>query len=188
MLIGVCGKAGSGKDTIADYLVKKYNFKKIALADPIKRMVEDVFVLDKHTVYDRVAREQPLPQWNGWTVRKFLQIIGTELFRKNIDDAVWVKSLWYRVKEDPKSNYVVSDVRFPNELSYLNANCPDFFTIKVKRQGFDGVVGVKGHESEAYDLETNYILENNGSFKDLYTKVDGIIRLEEEANITEDSK
>ena len=45
MLIGVCGKAGSGKDTIADYLVKKYNFKKIALADPIKRMVEDVFVL-----------------------------------------------------------------------------------------------------------------------------------------------
>jgi len=175
MLIGICGKAGAGKDTIADYLVQKHLFKKIALADPIKRMVKDVFVLDDNTVYDRVAREQPLPQWNGWTVRKFLQVIGTELFRKNIDDSIWVKSLWYRVKEDPSSNYVVSDIRFPNELTYLKANCSDFFTIKVKRQGCDGNVGLKGHESEAYDLESDYFIENNGLFEDLYTKVDGIL-------------
>lgn len=178
MLIGICGKASAGKDTVADYLVKKYSYKKIALADPIKRMVKDVFVLDDHTVYDRVAREQPLPQWNGWSVRRFLQIIGTELFRKNIDDAIWVKSLWYRVKADSSSNYVCSDVRFPNEISYLKENCPAFFTIKVKRYGCDGNVGVKGHESEAYDLDTDYFIENNGTFDELYTKVDGIINIE----------
>lgn len=175
MLVGVCGKAGAGKDTIADYLVKQHGFKKIALADPIKRMVKDVFVLDDYTVYDRVAREQPLSQWNGWSVRKLLQTIGTELFRRNIDDAVWVKSLWYRVKSDPLSNYVVSDVRFPNEKQYLEENCPDFFTIKVKREGCDGSVGVKGHESEAYDLETNYVVENNKTFEDLYHIVDEIL-------------
>jgi hypothetical protein len=128
-----------------------------------------------HTVYDRVAREQPLPQWNNWSVRRFLQFIGTELFRRNIDDAIWVKSLWYRVKSDPSSNYVVSDVRFPNELEYLAANCPHFFTIKVKRNGCDGNVGNKGHESEAYDLETNYTIDNNNTFDNLYAYVDNIL-------------
>jgi dephospho-CoA kinase len=42
MLVGVCGKAGAGKDTIADYLVNAYKFKKIALEDPIKRLVKDI--------------------------------------------------------------------------------------------------------------------------------------------------
>lgn len=179
MLVGVCGKAGAGKDTIADYLVNNHGFKKIALADPIKRMVKDVFVLDDHTVYDRVAREQPLPQWNNWSVRKLLQTIGTELFRRNIDDSVWVKSLWYRVQSDPTSNYVVSDIRFPNELEYLQKNCSSFFAIKVKREGCDGGVGLKGHESEAYDLDTNYILENNGTYDDLYAKVECVLTEEE---------
>ena len=82
MLVGVCGKAGAGKDTVGDYLIEKYRFKKIALADPIKRMVKDVFVLNDHTVYDRVAREQPLERWPDWTVRTLLQYIGTELFRE----------------------------------------------------------------------------------------------------------
>ena len=50
MLVGITGKAGSGKDTVGDYLVKSHGFKKIALADPIKRLVKDVFVLDEHTV------------------------------------------------------------------------------------------------------------------------------------------
>lgn len=171
MLIAVAGKAGSGKDTIADYFVSQYGFKKIALADPIKRLVKDVFVLDDHIVYDRIAREQPLPQWNNWSVRKLLQFIGTELFREKIDDGIWVKSLYYRVQSDPLSNYIVSDVRFPNEMSFLSANCKDFFSIKVKRDGCDGVVGVKGHASEAYDLETTYTLENNSSFEDLYHKI-----------------
>ena len=176
MLVGICGKAGSGKDTVGDYLVKEYHFKKISLADPIKRLVEDVFVLDKHTVYDRVAREQPLEKWPGWTVRKLLQFIGTELFREKIDDAIWVKSLWYRICEDQGNNYVVSDVRFPNELQYfkdcsLKSNIP-FMSIKIVREGCNGIVGLKGHASEAYDLETQYVLENNGTFEHLYYKLD----------------
>jgi dephospho-CoA kinase len=171
MLVGICGKAGAGKDTIADYLVKEHGFKKIALADPIKRVVQDVFVLDDHTVYDRVAREQPLEQWDGWSVRRLLQIIGTELFRKNIDEAIWVKSLLYRVQSDPTSNYVVSDVRFPNELQYLSDNSDQFFSIRVFRDGCDGVVGTKGHESEAYDLDAKYVLDNNSTFESLYEQI-----------------
>ena len=177
MLIGVCGKAGAGKDTIGDYLVEKHNFKKIALADPIKRLVKDVFALDDHTVYDRVAREQELERWPGWTVRKLLQYVGTELFRENIDDAVWVKSLWYRIQDDKENNYVVTDVRFPNELQYFKDNAKDgeFTAIKVVRPGCDGGVGLKGHASEAYDLEGDVEVLNDGTMEELYNKVDKLL-------------
>jgi len=177
MLIGVCGKAGSGKDTIGDYLVKLYGFKKIALADPIKRLVKDVFVLDDYTVYDRIAREEPLEQWEGWTVRKLLQFIGTELFRDNIDKEIWVKSLWLKVQSDPNNNYLISDLRFPNEQKYLKERAgKNFSLIKVKRAGCEGVVGLSNHASEAYDLEGDYEITNDGSFEELYDKIDKIMK------------
>lgn len=43
MIIGIMGKAGSGKDTTADFLKKEENFVKISLADPLKRICKDVF-------------------------------------------------------------------------------------------------------------------------------------------------
>lgn len=42
-IIGVCGVAGSGKDTFADYLCSKKGFCKIALADPMKRAAKEWF-------------------------------------------------------------------------------------------------------------------------------------------------
>ncbi|TRZ53055.1 MAG: hypothetical protein D4S01_01920 [Dehalococcoidia bacterium] len=176
MLVGICGKAGAGKDTVGDYLIDKYGFKKIALADPIKRLVKDVFALDHHTVYDRDAREQPLDQWDGWSVRKLLQYIGTELFRQNIDDAIWVKSLWHRIRDDKDNNYVVTDVRFPNELQFFEENGGDnFLSVKVCREGCEGGVGISGHESEKHDLETRWVINNDGTFEDLYNKVSEIM-------------
>jgi hypothetical protein len=43
MIIGLCGPAGSGKDTAADFLVKNHGFVKVAFADPLKRICKDVF-------------------------------------------------------------------------------------------------------------------------------------------------
>jgi hypothetical protein len=42
-LIGISGFAGSGKDTVADWLVREKAFVKLSLADPIKRICKDVF-------------------------------------------------------------------------------------------------------------------------------------------------
>lgn len=45
-IVGVTGQAGSGKDEIANHLVKKHGFQKLALADPIKRLGLNVFEFD----------------------------------------------------------------------------------------------------------------------------------------------
>jgi len=159
MLVGICGKAGAGKDTIGDHLVKNYGFKKISLAGPIKRLVQDIFVLTDEELNDRILREQPMDDWEGWSVRRLLQFIGTEMFRKLLMEDIWVRSLWKRVCSDKENNYVVTDVRFPNELEYLkNGGGENFLSIKVVRDGCDGSVGIEGHESEEYDLETDIVL------------------------------
>lgn len=59
-IICMSGKAGSGKDTVADYLVEKYGFKRMAFADPLRDVVQLVFVMDHDNVWDRGLRELPL--------------------------------------------------------------------------------------------------------------------------------
>jgi hypothetical protein len=187
MIIGITGKAGAGKDTIADYLIKTHNYKKISLADPIRRIIQDVFVLSHEQVWDRVEREKPLPQWNNWTVRKLLQIIGTESMRNIIDDEIWVKHAWFTIKkqleQNPDLNFVIPDIRFPNELEYFRRRIPartyptgetyaQFECWKVLRDGCDGNVGIKGHASEQYDLKADCLLYNGGTFEDLYEQIE----------------
>jgi hypothetical protein len=48
--------------------------------------------------------------------------------------------------------------------------------IKVKRAGCNGTVGLNNHASEAYDLDADYEVDNNGSFEELYDKIDKIIK------------
>jgi hypothetical protein len=43
VILGMVGRAGSGKDTIADLLVYHHGFVKVALADPLKRICRDVY-------------------------------------------------------------------------------------------------------------------------------------------------
>ena len=43
MLIGISGFAGTGKDTVADILVRDRNMVKVAVADPMKRVIRDVY-------------------------------------------------------------------------------------------------------------------------------------------------
>ena len=40
MILGLAGPRGGGKDTLADYLVEDYSFKRIAFADPIREQVK----------------------------------------------------------------------------------------------------------------------------------------------------
>lgn len=180
MLVLITGKAQSGKDTIGEYLQRCYGFKADSLAAPIKTLVKDVFVLPEDIVYDREKREIPLETpWDGFTVRSLLQLIGTELFRNNIHKDVWALSLWLRIKKELHSNWVVTDVRFPNEKEVLsNQYSGKILTIKVLRKGYEGqtIGGIKGHESETYSIPADYFIHNDGSLEDLYKQIDSIMK------------
>lgn len=70
MLVGICGQAGSGKDTVADYLCRNHSFVKVAFADPLKRICREVFDFSDEQLWGpSEKRNEPDERYvRGWTV------------------------------------------------------------------------------------------------------------------------
>lgn len=60
-ILALAGKAGSGKDTLADVLVKRYGFTRIALADPLRQLCAAAFKLPYEYFLDYDKKDAPLP-------------------------------------------------------------------------------------------------------------------------------
>lgn len=125
MIIGVCGFIGSGKDTVADYLVNFHGFKRDSFASTLKDAVADIFGWDRELLEGRTkeSREwrEELDTW--WTERLgrdvtprwVLQYWGTEVCRVGFHDDIWIASLENKLRNS-RDNVVISDCRFPNEI------------------------------------------------------------------------
>ena len=123
-IIGIMGKKYHGKDTIADIIVDKYNYQKISFAHPLKEGCRHIFGLTDDQLYGE--KKEVIDDFWRVTPRKILQIVGTELFRDqlskyipDIKNTIWVKSLERTFLDNPNTNYVVSDIRFQNELDMI---------------------------------------------------------------------
>lgn len=89
-IIGITGLAGSGKDTAADVLVKRFRFTRISLADDIKRICMGVFSWGEDRLWGpSERRNEPDPNYGGLTARHALQQLGTEWGRACYQD-LWV--------------------------------------------------------------------------------------------------
>jgi hypothetical protein len=125
MIIGVCGFIGTGKDTIADYLVNIHQFRRESFANTLKDAVASVFqwdreLLEGRTKHSRAWREQRDEWWSNRlgrdiTPRWVLQYWGTEVFRQGFHDDIWIASLENKLRKTT-DDVVISDCRFPNEI------------------------------------------------------------------------
>jgi len=128
MIIGVCGFIGSGKDTIADYLVNFHGFRRESFANTLKDAVSAVFgwdrvMLEGRTKQAREWREQRDEWWSNRlgreiTPRWVLQYWGTEVCRKGFHDDIWIASLENKLRNST-DDIVISDCRFPNEIKSI---------------------------------------------------------------------
>ena len=141
MIIGVCGFIGSGKDTIADYLVNVHGFRRESFANTLKDAVAAVFgwdrvMLEGRTKEAREWREQVDPWWSArlkmpkLTPRWILQHWGTDVCRVAFHDDIWIASLENKMRKTG-DNIVISDVRFPNEIKAIHNSGGQ--VIRVKR-------------------------------------------------------
>ena len=126
MIIGLSGRIGSGKDTVADYLVKQHSFKRYSYAGVVKDCLSLIFgwdreLLNGYTVESRNFREQPDVWWSkrlgieNFSPRFAMQHIATDVLRKHFRDEIWVASMENKLKNETQ-NCVVTDCRFPNEI------------------------------------------------------------------------
>lgn len=61
-IIGLCGFAAAGKDTVADYLVKHAGFTKLAFADALRWEVAEAFHVEPLVLRRREMKETPLAE------------------------------------------------------------------------------------------------------------------------------
>ena len=192
MIIGICGLIGCGKGTVGDILVDDYGFTKLSFADKLKDGVATVFnwdraMLEGDTVESREWRETQDDFWTretGRTItpRLVLQEFGTDCMRHGFDDGIWVSLVKQELVKYPNKNFVIPDVRFPNEANMIKSIHGEVWRV---RRGQDPVwmrmyqdIGVEPkdvHESEWRwaNVDFNKIIYNDLGLDELRSQVKG---------------
>lgn len=116
-VIGLSGKAGSGKDFLAtQVLIPFYGYKQYALAWPLKALA---YARLGDMPYNDVYKIKPP------AVRKMLQQLGTEGGRDVYGDDYWTNQAyaWMRTLAETGygNKFVITDVRFPNEAEFVRS-------------------------------------------------------------------
>lgn len=154
-IIGLSGGAGTGKDYIAEHYARPQGFYPIALADEIKVRV----VASGRATWEEVFVTKP-PH-----VRALLQEEGTERGRDVYGENYWIDVLAARLLTARArwgmTRWVVTDVRFPNEVRaiqnlggkvfrieaptrYANNGMPDELRAHRSERKLDGYTGFDG--------------------------------------------
>lgn len=154
-IISLSGRKGCGKGVLAEEAIKR-GFVKVSFADRLRELVSSLFGWPVCDLRDQVKKEELLEKPINWgadfaarlkflvsadhdlvstnveikTRRYALQFVGTDVLRA-YDREFHIKSLLPRLKNG--ENYVLDDVRFPNELSALaDLGAESVFIIRPK--------------------------------------------------------
>lgn len=187
-IIGLCGFKGSGKDTIADYLVEKKGYVKVAFADFIRNALKELFNWTDEA-FSPENKEQVDPYW-GVTPRKMCQEIGTEFLRFHCKDFIsldftlpngepyqgtfHIKRINQNIIKllDENKNIIFSDIRFQDELDYIKKL--GGIIIRVNRPQ-NTQNEFSGHISELNITNLNNVdieFYNDTTINSLYKKID----------------
>ena len=203
MIIGICGFIGSGKDTAADYLVNFHGYRRESFAASLKDAVSHVFgwdrtMLEGRTAESRAWREQPDEWWSNRldrdiTPRYILQYWGTEVIRQGFHDDMWIASLENKIRAS-RDNIVITDCRFPNEISGLKQQCakiiwiqrgitPHWYDIAAQanrgsKNAIKWLAENNIHSSETSWAGTDFdaIIDNDGSIDNLYLQLKNLVQ------------
>lgn len=167
MIIGICGLIGAGKDTIAEQLVSNHSYDRYSWATPLKDITSTLFgwdrdMLEGTTPEQRTQREIKDEWWSAklgkdWTPRYALQLMGTEVMRNALHQDIWVLAGMHRIAG--KTNVVIPDTRFPNEIAAIRELGGKIWNVK------------RGPTPEWYDALTKFKSAEDVSKKEQWLKV-----------------
>lgn len=165
-IIGIAGKARTGKDTIANHLVEKHGFVQLAFADPIREIV--YFLCSAQTLPD--DKEEPIYP-AGVSQRRMMQDIGDMGRRWHVD--YWVQQLEDTLKTwEPDTRVVISDIRYENEANWIRKRG---WLWHVTRP--NNPYSVRAHSSEngvTFD-GSDALIQNSETLDDLRDHVDYLL-------------
>jgi len=178
-LIGLSGKAGSGKTTVARFLCTAFDWREVSLADPIRAGLNAMLGIPFDLMFDPQRKNAVL---SGMQVsaREMMQSLGTEWGRRMVDDRVWIRQATAAIAAIRRSapdarGVVVPDIRFANEAEWIRSMGGQVWHIGDRKMG--GIYGMPPaaaeHASEAgitREAADGWI-DNSGTLDDLYDAV-----------------
>jgi hypothetical protein len=172
LVVGITGTAGSGKTAAARIMCDRYDFSRVRLAEPIKRMARALGL-----THDQVAgplKDIPLDELCGKTPRYVMQTLGTEWGRRMVGEDIWVRVAEKEIRRLMSNgvSVVVDDVRFPDEAAMIKK-----LGGAVVRIESPVITQSTAHESERhiFNIEVDYVIVNGGSIADLGLSVEGVV-------------
>jgi dephospho-CoA kinase len=180
IVIGLTGKRGCGKDTVAKYLAEKHNF-----------MMLD-FTKD---VLSPILEKQGKP-----VTRDNLIKIAME-GRKKSHNGIWAERLSTLIKKKSRKNFVISGIRFREEVGVFRKNFKNDFRLVavvcdeknryewVKKRGTKGEANItfknfmemEKRETERVIGETmkiaDYAIDNNGTLEELHEEIENLMKI-----------
>jgi len=198
MIVGLSGLSGSGKDTVAAYLIKEHQFERIAFADKVKQSIARTFDIpfreveqlkDDDTVYVALGyKNQPqgMAEKAGvshmWspirelTFGEFMQYFATEGHRDVFGQYFWVEQCLPVDGFYAGRKIVVTDVRFREEADRIRVLGGSVVKI-VSPVPHKPSPRHNEHVSEVQS-DLGYIahrIDNNGTIDDLMVKIEEML-------------
>lgn len=181
MIIGICGKARSGKDYLANILLNKFQNIGISaniyhFADYLKNILCLTFDITLDELNELKISNQKFQIGNSsLTMRQILQNFGTNAMR-HYDDFFFINYTINKIISDNSQISIIADVRFQNELDILityksflvkihyqngNEHLSEIEQNSFNDQLFDHNIYNENHEAD-FDSEANNILNKMG--------------------------
>lgn len=146
MLIGIGGVARSGKNSVANVLIKEFGYTEVSFAEELKRLCSQIYdfpinyfiddnlkdkvfesaviIIDRHI--DLISKFCPQSLTDGFkhvgteliSPRHILQYTAHEICRTK-DPDIWVKVFKDMLKTKNTAKLVCTDIRYPNERACI---------------------------------------------------------------------
>lgn len=181
-VIGVTGRKYNGKDTVGNYLVEHFGYKRLAFADALKDACRCIFGFTDEQLYGSLKETQDV----FWKVspRIVLQYIGTNLLRDQLStimpdlgNDIWVNVIKKKILDEwtinPNQKFVVTDARFPNEVAMIKELGGTMF--RIRRESINAVSDSHSSEMGIEKLDVDHEIINDKELDDLYQKIKVIL-------------
>lgn len=177
MIIGINGKIGSGKNTVADMLIElcqlnSLTLNQYAFATRLKKMVALLADVPYELTLTQEGKNTFIDSFN-MTIGEMLQEYGTDVMTTHKPD-IWVNCVAAEIKKSTVQYNIITDLRFPIEANYITKN--KGITIKIVRP----VNNIRNNsrrnlehisETALDDYKFDYVIYNDGTLEELYKKV-----------------
>lgn len=174
-IIALTGAKGCGKDTVADILTTAYyvpvdgRVRRVAFADPIKHEVMKIFDLKTISEYDTFKRSIMVMESLGgvsFDGRHVVREIGMLMRRYDVNQ--FVDYVDQQINSDPDAIWVITDLRFDNELIHLQNLGAKI--VKIERpvlQSIDTHITERGFDNSVCDI----VIENKSTLEEFNSHV-----------------